>query len=210
MPNANELHRTPRKSNPLSLSGVRHSPSRNHRCQTNQDTNPLYRIDATKENERLYELQVAEATKRSMEGIRAPSATYDELHYRFGWPPLKHDSVEATALDDDDASEDDSGDDEPPFVESFLSATDNAPVSSTPADKRLHPGYDKVDESSTIRRSSCSNKEHNQGHPDKHKHVRFKTEEKRTNSPCPFDGQVIDIALIACGLSTTLFLPQNG
>ena len=84
------------------------------------------------------------------------------------------------------------------------------PVSSTPADKRLHPGYGKVNESSIISRPSCSNKEHDQGYPDKHKHVRFKTEEKRTGSPCPFDGQVSDIALNTCGLSTTLFLSQNG
>ena len=48
------------------------------------------------------------------------------------------------------------------------------------------------------------------------KHVQFNTEEcadaeeKCTGSQRSFKGPIIDVALIACGMSWTLFLSQNG
>ena len=54
---------------------------------SNQGNNSLYQLDAESENQRLFEIQVEEATSRSLQDIRAAPLIYDDLHNCVGWPP---------------------------------------------------------------------------------------------------------------------------
>ena len=54
---------------------------------SNQDNNPLYHVDAEAKNQRLFEIQVEEATSHSLQDVRAAPPIYDDLHSCVGWSP---------------------------------------------------------------------------------------------------------------------------
>ena len=94
---------------------------------------------AHSEHERSLEMQVVEATKRSMDGIRAPPATYDDLHNCFGWLPPGHDSttvydssptktIRSMSHERTDTNLPPEASSLPPIVESSLSTVDFVPI----------------------------------------------------------------------------------
>jgi hypothetical protein len=54
---------------------------------SNQDNNPFYRLGAKSGNQRLFEIQVEEATNRSLKEARDAPPSYDDLYNYVRSPP---------------------------------------------------------------------------------------------------------------------------
>ena len=103
-------------------------------------TRTLTDDDAThSEHERSLAMQVVEATKRSIGGIRAPPATYGDLHNCFGWLSPSHDSttvydssptktIRSMSHECTDINLSPEASSLPPIVESSLSTVDFVPI----------------------------------------------------------------------------------
>ena len=170
---------------------------------------PLTHINAEAENQRLFETQVEAATSRSLQDVRAAPPIYGDLHNCAGWPPSDSSS---TVFDS-------------ATCRTMRSMCHERDVHSSPLKARVLPkSYLKTvdsllhtDEPALSVAELTDVSQDVQGHHDRSKkHVYFAEQRSQAQrkqrieaSGCSFNGPIADVALVACGMSSTLFFAQN-